>query len=149
VPRATVMEILLVEDSPDDVLFTQEALADAEVPTRLHVARDGEEAMSFLRGEGGHAGAPRPDLVLLDLNMPRKDGREVLAEVKTDPELKSIPVVVLTTSSSDEDINKAYCAHVNSYVRKPVNFDRFVEVVRALERYWARVVTLPGHAPAG
>ena len=140
------MEILLVEDSPDDVLFTQEALADADLDHRLHVARDGEEAMAFLRREGEHAGAPVPDLVLLDLNLPRKDGREVLTEVKGHPELREIPIVVLTTSSSDEDIMHSYRSYVNSYIRKPVTFDKFAEAVQAIGRYWFSLVTLP-HGP--
>jgi CheY-like chemotaxis protein len=133
------MDVLLVEDSPDDVFLTQEAFEDAAVEVHLHVARDGEEAMDFLRDESH----PRPDLILLDLNMPRKDGREVLIEVRDDPRLTDIPIVVLTTSSSDEDILAAYQAHVNSYVRKPVTFDRFAEAVRALGDYWFRLVTLP------
>jgi CheY-like chemotaxis protein len=137
------MEILLVEDSPDDVLFTREALADADLPHRLSVARDGEEAMAFLRREGAHGDAPAPDLILLDLNLPRKDGREVLTEVKADSELREIPIVVLTTSSSDEDIMHSYRSYVNSYIRKPVTFEKFVEAVQAIGRYWFSLVTLP------
>jgi CheY-like chemotaxis protein len=140
------MEILLVEDSPDDVLFTREALVDADLPHRLSVARDGEEAMAFLRREGDHGDAPVPDLILLDLNLPRKDGREVLTEVKGDAELREIPIVVLTTSSSDEDIMHSYRSYVNSYIRKPVTFENFVEAVQAIGRYWFSLVTLP-HGP--
>jgi chemotaxis family two-component system response regulator Rcp1 len=137
------MEILLVEDSPDDVLFTREALVDADLPHRLSVARDGEEAMAFLRREGDHGDAPVPDLILLDLNLPRKDGREVLTEVKGDAGLREIPIVVLTTSSSDEDIMHSYRSYVNSYIRKPVTFEKFVEAVQAIGRYWFSLVTLP------
>jgi CheY-like chemotaxis protein len=137
------MQILLVEDSPDDVLFTREAFADADMPHQLHVVQDGDDAMSFLRQEGEHAAAPTPDLILLDLNLPRKDGREVLTEVKADPELREIPIVVLTTSSSDEDIMHSYRSYVNSYIRKPVTFDKFVEAVQAIGRYWFSLVTLP------
>jgi CheY-like chemotaxis protein len=137
------MEVLLVEDSADDVFLTQEAFADAEREVNLHVARDGEEAMAFLRREGQNAEAPRPDLILLDLNMPRKDGREVLTEIRRDKALTDLPVVVLTTSSSDEDILHAYREHVNSYIRKPVTFDKFVEAVRGLGDYWFSLVTLP------
>jgi CheY-like chemotaxis protein len=137
------MEVLLVEDSADDVFLTQEAFEDAEREVNLHVARDGEEAMAFLRREGEHSAAPRPDLILLDLNMPRKDGREVLTEIRSDPSLTELPIVVLTTSSSDEDILHAYREHVNSYIRKPVTFDKFVEAVRGLGNYWFSLVTLP------
>src|SRR3954453_12199319 len=139
------MEVLLVEDSADDVFLTQEAFDDAAVEVRLHVARDGEEAMDFLRGESN----PRPDLMLLDLNMPRKDGREVLLEVRQDPNLTDIPIVVLTTSTSDEDILAAYQAHVNSYIRKPVTFERFAEAVKALGDYWFELVTLPPPSTPG
>lgn len=141
------MQILLVEDSPDDVLFTREAFADADMPHELHVVQDGDAAMAFLRREGDHGAAPTPDLILLDLNLPRKDGREVLTEVKADPELREIPVVVLTTSTSDEDIMHSYRSYVNSYIRKPVTFDKFVEAVQAIGRYWFSLVTLPhdGH----
>lgn len=139
--RAMAPQVLLVEDSPDDVFFVREALAEVGFETELSVARDGQEAMEFLRDEA----RPRPDLMLLDLNMPRKDGREVLAEVKADPELTDIPIVVLTTSSADEDIIAAYRGHANSYVRKPLAYDAFVDVVRSLERYWFSVATLPPH----
>jgi len=137
------IEILLVEDSPTDVLMTEEALKYAKVLNNLHVVENGVDAMAFLRGEGPHAGAPRPDLILLDLNLPRKDGREVLADIKADPVLKIIPVVVLTTSKAEEDVVKAYGLHANCYVTKPVDFASFAEVVRSIEQFWFTVVTLP------
>jgi chemotaxis family two-component system response regulator Rcp1 len=136
-------EILLVEDNPGDVRLTIEALRDAKVSNNLHVVEDGVEAMGFMRKEGKHAGKPSPDLVLLDLNLPIKDGREVLAEVKADDELKHIPVVVLTTSKAEEDILKAYNLHVNSYVTKPVDLEQFLDVVRSIEDFWLTVVKLP------
>jgi two-component system, chemotaxis family, response regulator Rcp1 len=135
--------ILLVEDSPADVRLTREALREARIAIELQVVGDGEEAMRYLRGEGEHAGARRPDLVLLDLNLPGKDGREVLAEVKADRQLRRIPVVVLTTSGADEDILRAYDDHANSYIRKPVELDHFVDVVRSIEKYWTGAVALP------
>jgi two-component system, chemotaxis family, response regulator Rcp1 len=137
------VEILLVEDSPGDVKLTIEALRDAKVNNNLHVARDGEEAMAFLRREGDHADAPRPDLILLDLNLPRKDGREVLADVKSDPKLKRIPVVILTTSQSDDDVAQAYSLSANCYVTKPVDLDQFLRVVRAIDNFWLTLVKLP------
>ena len=137
------IEILLVEDSPTDVLLAQEALEHAKVLNKLHVASDGVEAMEFLHQEGRFAETPRPDLILLDLNLPRKDGREVLAEIKADDALKRIPVVVLTTSKAEEDIFKAYGLHANCYVAKPVDFERFSDVVRAIETFWFTVVSLP------
>jgi CheY-like chemotaxis protein len=142
-PDAQLVQVLLVEDSPEDVLLTREALKDAEVEPELHVVDDGEKAMAFVRREGPYADAPRPDLVLLDLNLPRKDGREVLAEIKGDPDLHVIPVVVLTTSVSERDVNDAYDHMVNAYVRKPVDLDRFVEVVRSIDDFWVGVVTPP------
>ena len=135
--------ILLVEDSPTDVLLAQEALEHAKLLNTLHIVSDGVEAMQFLRREGQFADATRPDLILLDLNLPRKDGREVLEEVKNDPELKRIPVVVLTTSKAEEDVLKAYGLHANCYVSKPVDFDQFTNVVRAIENFWFTVVLLP------
>jgi CheY-like chemotaxis protein len=139
-----LINILLVEDNPADVRLTQEALKEAaHARTRLHVAGDGVEAMEFLHREGSFAGAPRPDLMLLDLNLPRVDGRQVLAEVKGDPELRRIPVVVLTTSPSDDDILHAYDQHVNSYIRKPVDLDQFLHVLRAIDDYWLGSVSLP------
>jgi CheY-like chemotaxis protein len=137
------IEILLVEDSPGDVTLTIEALRDAKVANNLHVARDGEEALRFLRREGAYADRPRPDLVLLDLNMPRKDGREVLAEMKADPVFKRIPVVVLTTSQSEDDVAAAYNLSANCYVAKPVDLDQFLGVVRAIDDFWLSLVKLP------
>jgi two-component system, chemotaxis family, response regulator Rcp1 len=137
------VEILLVEDSPGDVKLTQEALRDAEVPNVLHVARDGEEAMRFLRREGEFAGKPRPDLILLDLNMPRMDGREVLAVIKADADLRRIPVIILTTSQSEDDIAEAYSLAANCYVAKPVDLDEFLDVVRAIDDFWLTLVKLP------
>jgi chemotaxis family two-component system response regulator Rcp1 len=137
------INVLLVEDSPTDVLLTQEALETAKLLTELHIVADGVEAIAFLRQEGKYAGVPRPDLILLDLNLPKKDGREVLAEIKSDPGLRLIPVVVMTVSKAEEDILKAYGLHANCYVTKPVHFESFVEVVRAIESFWFTVVTLP------
>src|SRR5512139_461692 len=137
------IEVLLVEDDPGDVLLTKEAFEDNKVKNNLHVVNDGEEAIRFLRREGDHASAPRPDLVLLDLNLPRKDGREVLEEVKGDPELRSIPVVVLTTSEADEDILRSYHLHANAYVTKPVDFEQFIRVVRQIDDFFVTVVKLP------
>jgi chemotaxis family two-component system response regulator Rcp1 len=139
-----LINILLVEDNPADVRLTQEALKEAaHARTRLHVAGDGVEALEFLHRQGSFAGAPRPDLVLLDLNLPRVDGRQVLAEVKGDPDLRRIPVVVLTTSPSEDDILHAYDQHVNSYIRKPVDLDQFLHVLRAIDDYWLGSVSLP------
>jgi chemotaxis family two-component system response regulator Rcp1 len=139
-----LINILLVEDNPADVRLTQEALKEAaHARTRLHVAGDGVEALEFLHRQGSFAGAPRPDLVLLDLNLPRVDGRQVLAEVKGDPDLRRIPVVVLTTSPSEDDILHAYDQHVNSYIRKPVDLDEFLHVLKAIDHYWLGSVCLP------
>jgi CheY-like chemotaxis protein len=137
------IEILLVEDSPGDVQLTIEALRDARVNTNLHVAQDGEEALAFLRREGAFADAPRPDLVLLDLNLPRKSGHEVLDEIKTDPELRRIPVVILSTSDAEGDVLAAYDRSANCYVTKPVDIDRFWEVVRSIDEFWLRLAKLP------
>jgi CheY-like chemotaxis protein len=137
------IQILLVEDNPGDVRLTQEALKGAKVANDMHVAKDGVEAMDYLRRRGEHADAPRPDLILLDLNLPRRDGREVLAEIKADPELRSIPVVVLTTSRAEEDILKAYNLNANCYITKPVDFEQFVRVVQSIEDFWLSVVCLP------
>ncbi len=137
------IDILLVEDSSADVRLTREALKDAKVLNTLHVARDGLAALAFLGQRGQYAGSPRPDLILLDLNLPRKDGREVLAEIKKDPELKRIPVVVLTTSRAEEDVLRSYDLHANAYVTKPVDLGQFLKVVRSLEEFWLAVVTLP------
>jgi CheY-like chemotaxis protein len=137
------IEILLVEDNPGDVRLTVEALKEAKVRNNLHVAKDGVEAMEFLRRAGAHAEAPRPDLVLLDLNLPRKDGREVLQEIKTDPDLDLIPVVVLTTSQAEQDVLESYQLHANAYVTKPVDLERFLQVVRSIENFWLEIVRLP------
>ena len=137
------IEVLLVEDDPGDVLMTREAFGDYKVKNQLHVVSDGVEAMGFLRREGEHADAPRPDLVLLDLNLPRMDGREVLQAVKSDPELASIPVVVLTTSEAEEDVLRSYSLHANAYVTKPVDFERFIQVVRQIDDFFVSVVRLP------
>ncbi len=136
-------DILLVEDNPGDVRLTKEALKDAKVLNDIYVARDGVEAMEFLHHEGSFANVPMPDLILLDLNLPRKDGREVLAEIKKDPKLKHIPVVVLTTSKADEDIIKSYNLHANAYITKPVDLHRFVEIMHSLEEFWLTIVKLP------
>lgn len=137
------IRVLLVEDSPDDVALTREALAESRVLNDLSVARDGVEALDFLHRRGAFADAPRPDLILLDLNLPRKDGREVLAELKEHPDLRVIPIVILTTSRAEADVLKAYRLHANCYIPKPVDFDRFLEVVRSIEHFWLQVVTLP------
>lgn len=136
-------QILLVEDSPTDIELTQEALAEARVANALHVVRDGEEAMAFLRREGAYADAPLPDIVLLDWNLPRMDGGEVLEAIRGDPALTHIPVIVLTTSSSDEDVLRSYRLHANSYVRKPLDLDQFIDAIRAIEGYWLSIVRLP------
>lgn len=136
-------DILLVEDNPGDARLAQEALKEGRVPSRLKVVVDGVEAMNYLRRESAYGDAPRPHLVLLDLNLPRKDGRQVLAEMKADPELRRIPVVVLTTSQADQDIMRSYDLHANCYITKPVDLDRFISVVRSIEEYWCSVVTLP------
>jgi CheY-like chemotaxis protein len=139
-----MIQILLVEDDPGDVLITREAFADNKVRNQLSVVSDGEAAMAFLRQEGEFASAPRPDLILLDLNLPRKAGHEVLAEVKSDANLQRIPVVILTTSDAEEDILRSYDLHANAYVTKPVDFDRFLNVVRQVDEFFVTVVKLPG-----
>ncbi|ARJ67871.1 response regulator [Magnetospirillum sp. ME-1] len=136
-------EILLVEDNPGDARLAQEALKEGRMTSRLKVVVDGVEAMSFLRREGPYAGSPRPNLILLDLNLPRKDGRQVLAELKADEDLRRIPVVVLTTSQAEQDVLRSYDLHANCYITKPVDLDRFISVVRSIEEYWCSVVTLP------
>jgi chemotaxis family two-component system response regulator Rcp1 len=143
---AAAIEVLLVEDSPGDVRLTREAFKDAKVHINLHVASDGAEAMDFLNREGKHCNVPRPDLILLDLNLPKKDGREVLEEIKKSPTLKSIPVVILTTSASDADILRSYRLHANCYITKPVGLDGFLEVVKSIDSFWLSVVKLP-HEP--
>jgi len=143
---AEPIEILLVEDSPGDVRLTREAFKDAKVHINLHVASDGTEAMAFLKREGEYANVPRPDLILLDLNLPKKDGREVLEEIKESLTLKSIPVVVLTTSASEADILRSYRLHANCYITKPVGLDGFLEVVKSIDDFWLTVVKLPSEA---
>jgi len=137
------VEILLVEDNPGDVRLTREAMKDSKLLNHISVVGDGEEAMAFLRREGKYVEATRPDLILLDLNLPKKDGREVLAEIKTDEQLRRIPVVILTTSSAEQDILKTYDLHANCYITKPVNLDQFSAVVRGIEEFWFTIVKLP------
>jgi CheY-like chemotaxis protein len=137
------IEVLLVEDDEGDVLMTREALAEGKVLNRLNVVNDGVEAVEYLRRTGAYSDAPRPDLVLLDLNLPKKDGRQVLEEVKADENLRRIPVIVLTTSAADEDIMRSYNLHANAYVTKPVDFDRFVDVIRQIDDFFISVVRLP------
>ena len=141
--NGTPIEILLVEDSPGDVRLTQVALRDAKMQNELHIAVDGIEATAFLKREGKHAHAPRPDLILLDLNLPRKGGREVLEEIKLDPNLKSIPVVILTTSAAEEDVLRSYELHANCYITKPVDLDQFMKVVKNIDNFWLAIVNLP------
>jgi chemotaxis family two-component system response regulator Rcp1 len=138
------VEILLVEDNEGDAALVQEAMRAAKMTNRMHIVEDGVEAMTFLRREGRFADAPRPDIILLDLNLPKKDGRQVLAEVKADADLKCIPVVVLTTSDAEEDVLRAYELHANCYVTKPVDFAKFMQVVKQIDEFWIKVVTLPG-----
>ncbi|MGC9668958.1 response regulator [Planosporangium sp. 12N6] len=145
-PSATPIEVLLVEDDPGDVLMTREAFEEHKVGNNLSVVNDGAEAIAYLRRQGRYADAARPDLILLDLNLPRRDGREVLAEIKNDPDLRQIPVVVLTTSQADEDIVRSYQLHANAYVTKPVDFERFIEVVRQIDDFFVSVVKLPPRA---
>jgi CheY-like chemotaxis protein len=139
-----IIDVLLVEDDPGDVLMTREAFEDNKLRNRLSVVSDGVSALEFLRKEGEHVDAPRPDLILLDLNLPRMDGREVLQALKADADLRSIPVVVLTTSEAEEDVVRSYSLHANAYVTKPVDFDRFIEVVRQIDEFFVEVVRLPG-----
>lgn len=137
------LDILLVEDNPGDVRLTMEALREAKLLNTITNVADGVEALAYLRQEGKYAGASRPDLVLLDLNLPKKDGREVLAEVKSDPALKRIPIVILTTSRSEEDILKAYNLHANCYISKPVDLDQFIKVAKSIDDFWFTLVRLP------
>ncbi|HUS91166.1 MAG TPA: response regulator [Phycisphaerae bacterium] len=137
------VELLLVEDNPGDVLLIREGFKAAKVINGLHVVRDGEEAMAFLHREGAYRDAPRPDLILLDLNLPRKDGREVLAEIRADKALRRIPVVVLTTSKAEEDILRAYDLSCNCYITKPVDLEQFIHVVESIDAFWLSIVTLP------
>lgn len=138
-----VVDILLVEDNPGDVRLTEEVLKDAKVLNTLHVVRDGVEALAYLHREGKYADAVRPDLILLDLNLPKKDGRQVLAEIKREPVVKRIPVVILTTSAAEEDILKSYDLYANCYITKPINLEQFVGVVRSIEHFWLSIVRLP------
>jgi len=140
------VEILLVEDNEADIRLTREVLADGRMLNRLSVTKDGEEAMSFLRRERPYQDAPRPDLILLDLNLPRKDGREVLAEIKNDPALRRIPVVILTTSRAEADIIQTYELHANCYIVKPVDLGQFINVIRSIEDFWLKMVRLPNGA---
>ncbi|MFN3322519.1 MAG: response regulator [Bryobacteraceae bacterium] len=142
------LEILLVEDSPSDARLMMEALRQTSAISKLHLTSSGEEALSFLRRKGVFEGAVRPDIILLDLNLPGKDGRDVLAEIKADPELKSIPVAVLTTSQSEADVVKAYMLHANCYINKPLDLDEFTRVVGSFEEFWLRTATLPTSATA-
>lgn len=139
----TMVEILLVEDSEPDILLTEEAFSEARVQNRLHVVRDGEEALQFLRREGEYAAAPRPDMILMDINMPRKNGLEVLEEVKADPNLRSIPVLILTTSQAEDDVRRSYSGHASGYVVKPVGFENFLQAIRAFEDFWLTFVRFP------
>lgn len=137
------IEILMVEDNPGDVRLTVEALKEGKVRNNFHTVEDGVEALAFLRREGGYAEAPRPDLILLDLNLPKMNGPEVLAEIKEDPELRRIPVVILTISQAEQDIVKSYNLHANCYITKPVDLDQFLEVVKSIENFWLTIVKLP------
>ena len=143
-PNGRPVEILLVEDNPGDVRLTVEALREGKVRNNLSVVGDGVEALAYLRREGPNAGAPRPDLILLDLNLPKMDGREVLSAIKKDEALKRIPVVVLTTSKAEEDVIRTYDLHANCYISKPVDLDQFVQVVRSIDEFWLTIVRLPG-----
>lgn len=140
------IEVLLVEDDPGDELMTREAFEDNKIRNTLHVVRDGQEALDFLYRRGVYGDAPRPDLILLDLNLPKYDGRQVLEQIKQDPELSLIPVVVLTTSSAEEDILRSYKLHANAYVTKPVDLDQFIAAVRQIDEFFVTVVRLPGRA---
>jgi CheY-like chemotaxis protein len=142
-PGRKAIDILMVEDNPGDVRLTREALREAKVRNHIHVATDGVEALAFLRRQGRYADVPRPDVILLDLNLPKKDGREVLAEIKADPNLRRIPVVILTSSEAEEDILKAYNLHANAYVAKPVDLEKFIAVVKSIEDFWLEIVKLP------
>ena len=147
--RPRIAEILLVEDNPADVRLTMEAMRESKMLSRVTVVSDGEQALDYLRRRGPYATATRPDLVLLDLNLPKKDGREVLQEIKAIEDLRRIPVVVLTTSKAEEDIYRTYDLHANCYITKPMDLDRFIEVVQQIEGFWLNVVSLPDRSPAG
>ena len=137
------IDILLVEDNPGDIRLTIEAFKEGKCNNKLHVVKDGEAAMLFLRGKDPYAEAPRPDLILLDLNLPKRDGRSILEEIKTDPELKRIPVVILTTSKAEEDILRTYDLHANCYITKPVDIEEFIVITRSIENFWLTIVKLP------
>jgi CheY-like chemotaxis protein len=145
--QGQVVDVLLVEDDPGDVLMTREAFGHYKIQNELHVVTDGEQALQFLRRTGDYEGAPRPGLILLDLNLPRRDGLEVLAELKADPELKVIPVVILTTSQAEQDILRSYALHANAYVSKPVDFERFMEVIQQIDNFFITVVKLAHLSP--
>lgn len=138
-----IIEILLVEDNPGDIRLTQEAFKEGNLDTNLHAVTDGVKALDYLYNRGDYENAPRPDLILLDLNLPKKDGREVLEEIKSDPLLKTIPVIILTTSSSDFDINRCYDLLANCFITKPIDFDSFMDVILAIEDYWLKLASLP------
>jgi chemotaxis family two-component system response regulator Rcp1 len=144
--KRLLVEILLVEDNPSDVLLTQIAMKECKIANRLHVANDGEAALSFLRRQGPHAEAARPDLVLLDLNLPKMDGRELLREMKSDAALRIIPVVVLTTSDAETDVLRSYDLHANAYITKPLDMEQFIRVVKGIDDFWFGIVRLPSHA---
>ena len=148
VPPSRPVDILLVEDSPGDVRLTREILKLSKIRNVLFEASDGAEALAFLRRQGKYADAPHPDLILLDLNLPKKDGREVLAEIKQDPELRRIPVVILTISKAEEDVLRSYDLHANCYIIKPVDLEQFVKIVQAIEDFWLQIVRLPPGSPA-
>lgn len=137
------IDILMVEDNPGDVQLTREALDDCKMCNNLHVVEDGEQAMDFLKRISDYSDSPKPDLIILDLNLPKMDGREVLREIKSDDELKTIPVVVLTTSKSEEDVLKSYKLHANCYITKPIDLEQFIEVVHSIEHFWMGIVALP------
>jgi CheY-like chemotaxis protein len=143
-PGLDVVDVLLIEDDPGDVLMTKEAFEHYRIRNELHVVGDGEQAIRFLHKDGDYADAPRPGLILLDLNLPRRNGHEVLAELKSDPDLLTIPVVVLTTSQAEEDILRSYALHANAYISKPVDFERFIDVVRQIDDFFLTLVKLPG-----
>jgi CheY-like chemotaxis protein len=138
-----IVDVLLVEDDPGDILMTREAFQHHKIQNKLHVVTDGEQALQFLHQTGGYASVPRPGLILLDLNLPRRSGHEVLAELKEDPQLRVIPVVILTTSQAEEDILRSYSLHANAYVSKPVDFERFMDIIRQIDSFFVTVVKLP------
>ena len=146
-PSEKPIVILLVEDEPGDAYLTKEALKSAKIINRVHLVEDGVEAMAFLHRESPYTEAPRPDLILLDLNLPRKDGRQVLAEIKGDPHLSSIPIIVLTTSNADEDVLQSYNLHANCYITKPVDLEQFMQVIKATQEFWLSIVKLPPPSP--